>query len=440
MSFRRMKACLLTAAVAGLFGASATPASAFGGKLAGLFNRGCNSGCAPAASDCGGCGSGAAAAAPAAGGAAAAPAASGTASAPAAAPAMKTVKVTEYVPTWVEETRNVWKNESRQETYTAYKTEMVQEQRTRNVTVNRMVTETVMETRTVRKPVTETVMETRNVTKKVPVQTMETRTVTKRVPVTKTVTVNETKWETQQVTEMRSRTVRNVSNVSTEVTVGPGLMDRLKGICDPCHTACPKTVTVCKKQVSRDTVCEPVTVCKKVKVCVPVTKQVCSYECVTEQVQVPVCKWECKTETVQVPVCKKSWVCETVQVPVCKTRCVPETKTETYTVCVKKCVPYQATRTVCHKVCVPETHKVCKMVATVVEKQVADTGCGNGCGNACGNACGNSCGHDACSRATPIRDLLARVKAKLSGLLCHSNRDHGCHSGCDAAPACGGCK
>ena len=40
---------------------------------------------------------------------------------------------------------------------------------------------------------------------------------------------------------------------------------------------------VSKKVTRCETVCEPVTRCKKVKVCVPCTKQVCTYECVTKQ-------------------------------------------------------------------------------------------------------------------------------------------------------------
>ena len=142
MSIRRVKACLLTAAAAGLFGLSATPASAFGGKSAGLFNRNkCCDPCATAAPACGGCGTGAATAAPAAAG-------RRCPRAVVAAPATRTIKVTEMVPTWVDEVRTVYKNESKQETYTAQRYENVQEQRTRNVTVNRQVTETVMETRT----------------------------------------------------------------------------------------------------------------------------------------------------------------------------------------------------------------------------------------------------------------------------------------------------
>src|SRR5581483_11139785 len=272
MSFRRIEICLLTAACAGLVGASAWAADEQ----------------KPAAAPPPAAVAGPAAAAP---GAPCPP-----------APQLCTVKCIEWVPETVPVTRTVYRQEQRQETYTCYRTVTVPETRTRQVTVMRPVTETVMETRqvTCTRPVCETVM--------------ETRTVTERVPVTKTVTCMETRWETQQVTEMRSRTVRNVCYVPVEVPCGPlhggghgggllgGLCHRNRGCgnpcadaCNPCGNpcgetcnACPPTRTVCKKVVTCQTVCEPVTVCKKVKVCVPVTKQVCCYECVSRCVQVPV--------------------------------------------------------------------------------------------------------------------------------------------------------
>jgi hypothetical protein len=344
----------------------------------------------------------------------------------------QTVRETVMVPTYVQEPRTVYKQQMQAQTYTAYRTEVVPTQQTRTVTVNRLVTETVMESRTVtvNKPVTETVM--------------ETRTVTERVPVTKTITVNETHYTTEMVTEMRTKTVRNVVKVPTEVNLGPGLAGRLQSFMNPCYCPCPRTVTICKRQVTCDTVCEPVTVCKKVAHCVPVTKQVCSYECVTKTVQVPVTRTRCVPET------------QTVQVPVCRTRCVPETKTITCTVNVCQTVPYTATRNVCVTVPVTENVTVCKLVPQVVERQVAVSTGNGGCGvPACGAA--DPCGSNACSTGGKlfngqIRGRLAglgsslqcRVSGLFAGLRSLGNRgcaapacDLGC--GAPAAPACGGC-
>lgn len=429
MNVRRLKVCMLTAVAVGL---TAADASAFGGRLLGkLKGSDCCDPCAVASGTTGGCGTTSGCGAPAAGAAAAAPAGM----AGGCAPTMTTVKETIMVPTQVQEARTVMKSEWKDETYTACKTEMVQETKTRTYTVRVPKTETVMENRTVSKWVNETVMENRTVTKRIPETVMETRTISKKVPVTKTVTVMETKWETQQVTEMKSKTVRHVTSVPTEVHVGPGLVDRLKAFCDPCAApACGKTVTICKKQVCKETVCEPVTRCKKVKVCVPVTKQVCCYETVCETVQVPVCKYKCVTETIQVPVCKKRCVTETVQVPVCKTTYTCETKTENYTVCVPKQVQYQATRKVCVQVPHTEMVTVCKMVPKVVERQVAVAPCGSGCGDPCAtNACEDPCGK--ANLLDKIKARLASLKGKL-GSLCA--KDCGCETSC-SAPSCGGC-
>src|SRR5882762_7000488 len=63
-------------------------------------------------------------------------------------PAPTTVKVCKMVPTQVQETRTVTKQVQKQETYTAYKTETVQEKKIVPVTTYKHVTETVMENRT----------------------------------------------------------------------------------------------------------------------------------------------------------------------------------------------------------------------------------------------------------------------------------------------------
>jgi len=358
-------------------------------------------------------------------------------------PVYQTMKVTEMVPTTVAETRTVWKNELRTESYTAYKNEMVPEQRTHNVTVNKMVSETVMEPRTSYVSKQVTTMEPRTSYVSKPVTTMETRTVTERVPVMKTVTVNETHYTTESVTEMKSKTVHRW--VSTPVTkeVGPRLCDRFKGFmdpCNPCSVPCPRTVTTCKKERVCETVCEPVTVCKKVAHCVPVTKQVCSYECVTKTIQCPVttCVKECVTTQCPVTRCVKE--CVTTMVPVCKTRCVSECVAQTCTVNVCKSVPYQATRTVCVPVCSTVTVNVCKMVATCVEKQVLVSN-GNGCGNGCTDPCAPACGHSGCGfKGFGLKDKLAGCFAKIRSLGSRSCAAPSCDLGCGAAPACGGCK
>jgi hypothetical protein len=74
---------------------------------------------------------------------------------------------------------------------------------------------------------------------------------------------------------------------------------------------------------------------------------------------------------------------ETVQV--CCYRCVPQQVTETFTVMVAKCVPYQATRTVARCVPCQETVVCCRMVPRTVVKQVS---CWNPC---CDTGCTTSC-------------------------------------------------
>ena len=429
MSMRWVKVCTMTAVFAGVFGASTlsaaddkkdtglTPVPTAPAPTAGVVTGDCGH-AAPV-----GCG-----------------------------PVYKTVKVTEMVPTTVAETRNVWKNELRTESYTAYKNEMVAEQQTHNVTVNRMVSETVMEARTSWVSRNVTTMEPKTTWVSRPVTTMVTKTVTERVPVTKTVTVNETHYTTESVTEMKSKTVHHW--VSTPVTkeVGPRLCDRFKGFCDPCAVPCPRTVTTCKKERVCETVCEPVTVCKKVAHCVPVTKQVCSYECVTKQVTCPVttCVKECVTTQCPVTRCVKE--CVTSMVPVCKTKCVSEVVAKTCTVNVCHKVAYQATRTVCVPVCSTVTVNVCKMVPTCVEKQVLVSN-GSGCGHSdgCGHGDGHACGAPACgSKGLGLKDKLCgmhsamkdRVGGAFSKIRSCGHRTcatPSCDLGC-GAPACGGCK
>jgi hypothetical protein len=250
--------------------------------------------------------------------------------APACAPATRTVTCIEYVPEQYQTTRTTYKTECRQEAYTAYRCEMVPETRTRTVTCYKTVSETVMETRTVcvKVPVTE--------------QRTVMKTCTKMVPCQETVMVKVDRghWECKQVE----------------------VHHPLRGLChrNDCCPPCPEYKT--KKCWVPCVVCEPKTVCR----------MKCVTECVPTTVCVTTCKIEQRTETC----------------PVTRCRCVPECRTETYTCCVAKQVPFQCTRTV--KVCVPctETVTCCRMVPKCVEKQVACGGCGESCGNTC-------CGHVA---------------------------------------------
>lgn len=420
MSIRRIKTWIMTATCAGLLGLVAGDAHAFGGKVFGKKDAcdPCPTACADPCADKGGlkdwfaglrgklgglrAGHGGACADPCA---------------PAAPAAPQKVKVTEYVPTWVEEKVTVMKPVTKTETYTAHKWECVPETVTCQVTVNKMVSEVVTENRCVteRVPVQKTV----TVNERVPVQ--KTVTVTERKPVQKTVTVNETHWKTVMVTEMKSKTVVNKVSVPYTKELPASFADRLHKICDPCYTPCPRTISGCKTERHCETVCEPVTVCKKVAECVPVTKTICTYECVP--VTKTVCAYECKpvTKTITCYEC----VTKTVPTQVTKTKCVPTVETVTKTVNVRKCVAYQATRNV--TVCEPvvETRKVCKMVATVVEKDVAPSACGTGCGTGCGDPCAKA------GLLDKIKARLGDLKGKFGGFCKKS-----CDTGCAPAPTC----
>jgi hypothetical protein len=416
MSIRRIKTWLMTATCVGLLGLVAGDAHAFCGKFA--KKDPCATPCATPCTD------------PCAGGfkdrlaglfsglragrgttVPCAPAVPATPAGPAApAATVQKVKVTEMVPTWVEEEVTVMKPIKKTETYTAYKWECVPETVTCQVTVNKLVTSTVTENKCVteRIPVTKTV----TVTERKPVT--KTVTVMERKPVTKTVTVNETKWKSVMVTEMVSKTVVSKVQVPYTKEVGPSLSDRLHKLCDPCYAACPHTISGCKTERHCEKVCEPVTKCKKVAECVPVTKTVCSYECVP--VTKTVCSYECVPVTKQIT----TYECVTkmVATPVTRTKCVPTVETVTKSVNVKKCVAYQATRevTVCEPV--KEKVKVCKLVAQVVERDVAPS--------------------TACDPCAARAGLFDRLKAKFSGFGGKLHKGTAC-GGCAAAGAAAGC-
>jgi hypothetical protein len=243
-------------------------------------------------------------------------------------PTWTTIKVTEYVQTQVKEKRTVLKPITTTETYTAWKTECVEENQTRTCTVNKMVPETVNETRCIHKCV--------------PV--VETRCVTKCIPVCKT------------VTEMHCKTVDKGHWECREEICGPSFFAKMKQklshdcceCCEPCPTVKTKKVWV---------------PCMVTEQC-PVTKTIRTHETITENVQVTVNKT----------------VTENIVVPVTRYKCVPEIKTEVVKVLVPKQVSFQATRQVTKCVPVEEEVFVTKCVPTVVEKQVAvSTSCSSPC-------------------------------------------------------------
>jgi hypothetical protein len=253
------------------------------------------------------------------------------------APAYRTVTVTEYKPTTVEEVRTVYKTVCETEKYTAYKSECVAETRHRTVCCTKMVP----------------TVEERTCTEWHSVPTVEERTITKRVAVCKPVTTYVTKTRDCGHYECR------------EVPCGPSLGERLhkcfhRHDCCECECACECVRTKTVRVWCPNIVCEQV----------PCTRIEKTWECVTEKCNVTVCKQVAEVKKIQVTVCK----------------CVTENKEETYTVMVPRCVPYEATRTVSRCVPVQEKVTVCKLVPTCVEKQVPCGCCENNC-------CEDSCCH-----------------------------------------------
>jgi hypothetical protein len=296
------------------------------------------------------------------------------------------VYVNEWVPEQYQTTRTTYRTEYREEAYTAYRTENVQETRTRNVT--KYVSVPTVETRTITEYVKVPSVETRTITKTVMVPCVETRTVFDKVAVCKPVTVNHRKlvrlghWECKEVEPLFAKCGKSCDP------------------CNPCGNSCTPTRT---KRVWVH--------CPEYQDCCE-TKMVKSWECVPRTCQVTVCKPQCVTETVQVNVCKCVAQCRQVQCTVNK--CVAQTCQETYTCCVPKCVAYQATRKVAH--CVPCTENVtcCRMVCRQVAKTVADC-----------NPCETSCCETKCCKSFDFG-------SKLRGMF---SKGCGCNSGCST----GGC-
>jgi hypothetical protein len=257
------------------------------------------------------------------------------------------ILVTEYRPQQYEATRITCKLEYKDEKYTAYKTEVVAEPKTRVVTYY----EQVMKTREVQ------------VVRYECVAVPEERTVVRNIvvckPVKKTIT----------------RTVDVGGHYECrEVPCGPppscgmrhGLFHRRHGGCGECAPACgPATTTV--------SVYVPHCVTETVEVTVPQNV----IEQVTEKVTVVTHKLIEKKETVTVPYCDL----------------VKKEREENYTVYSTKVTPYEAVRKVAYTVEVPEKVICTRLVAVQVEKEVTvqvpstcgfDAGYGTDCGYAGG--------------------------------------------------------
>jgi hypothetical protein len=231
------------------------------------------------------------------------------------APCTTKVCCTEWVPEKYETTRTVYKTEYKQEAYTAYKCECYPEVCTRQVTCYKSV------------PEYKTITVNYNVC----------------VPVVEEKTIMQPCWTCQPVTKVVKKCVDQGHYECHEECCPPSCWEKMRAhfrhdCCEPCcHTKTVKVWVPCKVWVE----C-PVTVMEKVCTYKPVVVKCCSY------------KSECRTK----------------EVTTCCYRCVPEVKTEQYTVMKTRSVPVQMTR--CVAVCVPVEEKVtcCRMVAKTVIKEV----------------------------------------------------------------------
>jgi hypothetical protein len=248
-----------------------------------------------------------------------------TAPTPAPAQQFCTVYVKELVAEPYTCTKTVYKTESKEEKYTAYKCVQVPVEKTRTVTVYKTVAET--------KPVT--------------------RKVVTCVPTVEERTTMQSHWVTHKVTVMEKKCVDKGHYECKEVPAGPSIGERIH------HLTAKKS---CGCEDACAPACDPCPRMKTVKCWVP---------CPTT-IEVPKCKTErvCETKpvTCKVTVYKRVEKEETCNVTVNK--CVAEQKTEKYTVCETKQVPYEATRIVTKCVPVQETVTGTRMVCKTVAKQV----------------------------------------------------------------------
>ena len=249
------------------------------------------------------------------------------------------------------------------------------------------VTKTRTVTHMVRKPITKTIC----------------KTVYDRVPVTHTKTVMRSHWVTQRYTVMKTKRVLRFHKYQTCVNAPlKTLCNRIQYHCtkDPCCPGCPpcpatRMVNRCKP--CWETVCYPVTCCKRVCVQRPECVTCTSYKCVPRQVQCQV----------------TSYVCE------------PCTKTETYTCHVTKRVPYTYNRQVWE--CVPCQQEITctKYVRKAVCHQVPcqQTSC---CQPTC---CETSCNTGCCGNR--FGGLFGGLRGRFAGGCCNN--------GCGIETGCGGC-
>ena len=283
------------------------------------------------------------------------------------APAFRTVTCTEWVKESYTTKRTAYKVECRTEQYDTCRIECVPECREHVVCVK----------------------------KRVPVMTDQCRKVCHKVTVWEDRTVNKTSYNYVQETHCKKTLVRLGHWECKEAPAlfsgfGGGLFSGHGHACgsscgDSCGSACSTGCndacsTPCRTRTVKHWVhCPeykecPVTVCKKVAVCTPVT---------------------CK-----VAVCKHEWREEKVKV--CTYQCVEEKQTVKSTVYVKRSVPCKATRTV--RVCVPYEENVtcCKLVPRTVTREVP-------CAPVCNTACSNSC-NDSCAREGLFSRLCGRLR------------------------------
>jgi hypothetical protein len=251
------------------------------------------------------------------------------------------VLVTEYTPQQYEATRTVYKTEYKEEKFTAYRCEVVPQERTRQVTSYKMV------------PVTRDQVVTRY--ECVPVE--EERSVVRNVVTSKPVT----QMVTRCVDAGGRYECREVSCGAMSPGCGRrGLFRRRSACVDACAPATRMVSVYVPNYVTEQ---------------VPVTAVRHVVEQVSEKVKVTVYKPVARQETLKVT---------TYQ-------CVPETREVKETVYVTKQVPYEATRKVASCVPVQEKVTLTRLVPVTAEKEVTIT-VGGFCGD-CGPVTG--CGRRA---------------------------------------------
>jgi hypothetical protein len=240
--------------------------------------------------------------------------------------ATRTVCRTEWVPEQYQTTRTVYSTEMRQEKYTAYRCEYTPETRSRTFTVYKSV------------------QETHN----------ETRNVCERVPAVEERTVMETHWTCKPVTKTVRHCVDRGHYECREVPCCEGRRRFRHHDC--CEESC----------------CPPPT--RTVNVWVP--------NRVWEESQVTVMQRICESKPVKVNVNVCRIVMKQETVPVTTWKCVPETKTENYTVQVAHSVPYEASRQVCVRLPHQETVTCTRMVphTKMVEVPCCEETCAKCCG------------------------------------------------------------